>query len=371
MDNDELSNGLLPWDESVTGNEIAEATCKLVKKHLVTESHTPEAMTLWVILTYCFTAFRCLPKLAIISPEKRCGKSTALEIIQGLAHKELTASNVSSAVLYRSIEIWKPTLIIDEVDTFLNTNEELRGIINSGHTKGTAYVLRCTGQNHEPQQFSTFTPMCMAGIGAKSIPDTIQDRSLMVELRRKKLDDIVTRLPVDFKDECLDIRRKIKRWGDDNFDNLKNHHPENIPSIANDRMEDNWIPLLTIADCISDTWSHKAREAMLSLNQLRDDDDSVSIELLKDIRILWQSTDGDRMYSEKLVERLIDLKDRPWCEWRHGYPMTQNSLARLLKPFKIKSKDLRIGTLKPRKGYERKSFNDSFTRYLKADSNTQ
>ncbi len=367
-DLDELKNMLSPWDSPVDGIELADSIYKTISKHLVTEPYTVEAMTLWTILTYCFNAYRCLPKLAIISPEKRCGKTTALEIIKGLAHKELTACNMTSAVCYRSIEYWKPTLIIDEVDTFLNANEELRGVINSGHTKGTAFVLRCTGQTHEPKKFSTFTPMCMAGIGAKSIPETIQDRSIMVELRRKTVDEIVTRLPVDFKDECLDIRRKALRWCNDNFEHFKIHNPKDIPSIANDRMEDNWMPLLTIADCISDDWSYKSRQSMLSLNKHRDYDDSVSVELLKDIRTIWQSTDKDRIFSAELVNKLISLEDRPWCGWRHGSPMTANSLARLLKDYKIKSKHTRIGGLSPRKGYIRKDFDDAFLRYLKPET---
>ena len=76
---------------------------------------------------------------------KRCGKSTLLELLLGLVFKALSTSNTSVAALFRGIEMWQPTVLIDEGDTFLRDNEELRGIINSGHSRGSAYVLRTVG----------------------------------------------------------------------------------------------------------------------------------------------------------------------------------------------------------------------------------
>jgi hypothetical protein len=44
--------------------------------------------------------------------------------------------------LFRYIEEVRPTLLIDEADSFVKDNEEMRGILNSGHTKAAAYVIR-------------------------------------------------------------------------------------------------------------------------------------------------------------------------------------------------------------------------------------
>jgi len=52
----------------------------------------------------------------------------------------VVSSNVSSSALFRVIEEMRPTLFIDEADTFLGGNEELRGILNSGYNKKTPYV---------------------------------------------------------------------------------------------------------------------------------------------------------------------------------------------------------------------------------------
>ena len=58
----------------------------------------------------------------------------------------------------------RPTLLIDEADSFAKDNEELRGILNSGHIKAAAHVIR--NLKHKPRRFSTWAPKAIAMIGA-------------------------------------------------------------------------------------------------------------------------------------------------------------------------------------------------------------
>ena len=53
---------------------------------------------------------------------------------------------------------------------------------------------------------------------------------------------------------------------------------------------------------------------------------------------------------------------RPWAEWKRGKPLSAASLSRLLKPFEIKSGQLKRDG-KNKNGYELKHFKDSFERY--------
>ena len=80
-------------------------------------------------------------------------------------------------------QIAAPTLLIDEADTFLKENDELRGILNTGHRRG-GQVTRTVGDDHEPRQFSTWAPAVIAMIGR--LPDTLNDRSVVISLRRRK-----------------------------------------------------------------------------------------------------------------------------------------------------------------------------------------
>src|SRR5262249_47237095 len=51
------------------------------------------------------------------------------------ACRALTTSNITAPALFRTIEQCGPTLLTDESDTFAAENGELRGVINSGHTR--------------------------------------------------------------------------------------------------------------------------------------------------------------------------------------------------------------------------------------------
>ncbi|MEO7728473.1 MAG: hypothetical protein ABIS45_14555 [Burkholderiales bacterium] len=48
------------------------------------------------------------------------------------------------------MEVCQPTLLIDEVDTFMRENLELHGVINRGHTRDSAYVIRTVARRIHP-----------------------------------------------------------------------------------------------------------------------------------------------------------------------------------------------------------------------------
>ncbi|MBN4055561.1 DUF3631 domain-containing protein [bacterium AH-315-K03] len=360
-ENNELTQGIIPWEHPVNGQALAATIINTFHRYTILPNGGAIALTLWSLGSYCFNAFRIFPKLCLSSPEKRCGKTTTMETLAALVHRKLMASNVSSATLFRSIECWQPSLLIDEGDTFIDGNEELRGIINSGHTKSGATVLRCTGDDHEPKPFSTWAPMAIAMI--KTPPDTIKDRSVMITLRRKMPGETITRLPIDLFAEFKTHRQQCQRWAHNNMDTLKQAEPD-TPSVGSDRAEDNWRALLAIADQLGGEWPTQARKAMLIFEGNKDcDDEGIGPMILGDIKIIFEEKGLDKISSEELVNILIDLEERPWGEWKHGKPMTKTSLARRLKPYAIKSKKIRIHC-DTKRGYTLDSFKDAFTRYL-------
>ena len=202
-----------------------------------------------------------------------------------LCRDPLLASNITPSALFRSIEKWKPTLILDETDTFLKENEDLRGLINSGHTCSTAFVIRCTGDNHEPTSFNTFGAKLLAGIG--NLPETIMDRAVVLRLRRKKLQDEkmerIRKTPDALFDELC---RKQARFSADHPKTIANANPA-IPENLNDREQDNWEPLLAIAEAAGGHWPETARHAAVALSQNGDEQSSNAIKLLSDIRQIF------------------------------------------------------------------------------------
>jgi len=354
----EIVSEVEPAKESIDGNRLLSVIKGELLKYVILPSGIAEPIAVWIVLTYCYDAFRILPMLGIVSPVKRCGKTTLLEVLQGLTNKGLTASNISPAAVFRTIEKYLPTLLVDEADTFLKDNDELRGVLNSGHTRATGFVVRVEGENHEPVKFSTWGAKAVAMIG--NLPDTLQDRSVVVSLRRKAPGETISRIDVDFENKCNELRQACRRWADDNIDMLRTMKPD-IPTTNNDRVTDNWMPLLAIADVAGGDWPELVRKSMLGM--LDGTDDSIGPKLLKDIQDIFESQSVERIFSDDLVEALTDRKESPWCDWNRGKGLSQNGLARLLKPFEIHSKTMRIGENR-RKGYELISFNDAFKRYI-------
>ncbi len=347
------------WNDEVDGIELLNEIRTLIQNHLIVQMGVDIVISLWVLLTYCFDEFRILPLLGVTSPEKRCGKTTCAEVLHGLVNKPVVASNISSAVLYRIVEKYHPTMMVDEADTFLVDNDELRGVFNAGHTKKSAYVWRCNSETNEPEKFSVWGAKVILMIG--DLPDTMKDRAIPVRMRRKAPGESVQKMTLDFDNNCQHLRRKCVRWCEDNH--LKGIEPV-IPIVGNDRASDNWLPILVIADKVGGDWPDLARAAMLSLEtDEMNDKESVGQMLLEDIRKVFDKTSGEKISSENLVLHLVAMEERPWCEWRRGKPLTQNSLSKLLKPYAIKSKKIRFSD-KTLMGFELEKFQDSFKRYL-------
>ena len=106
-----------------------------------------------------------------------------LKLLGALACKPLAAASLTPAVLYRVVEAYAPTILVDEADTFLAEQDELRGILNAGHDRHSAVVPRCVGDDFEPKVFHVFGAVAIAAIG--KLPDTLMDRSVVIEMKRK------------------------------------------------------------------------------------------------------------------------------------------------------------------------------------------
>lgn len=344
-----------PWPHPVNGAKLLEDLAAAFLRYVFMPLTASTILALWVIHTFCYDLRRCTPILGLTSPQKRCGKTTLMSLLLSVSNRPLAASNISPSCVFRSIDLWHPTLLIDEADSFLRDNEELRGILNSGHTRDLAYVVRNTGDEHEPRQFSTWAPKALALIG--KLPPTLHDRAIVVELARKTPGELVERL-AGF--DGADLRRRCLRWAKDNAETVRAADPC-IPPGTHDRAADNWAPLLAIADAAGGDWPARARQALAA--QPDELDDSVAVMLLADIRQFFEDSGEDRALTANLVDYLTGIEERPWSDWRRGKPLTANQLARLLAPFKIKPAVIRVGAHTPR-GYTLDAFEDAFTRYL-------
>src|SRR5262245_19018111 len=285
---------------------------------------TPAA--LWVVHSYLTDQFLISPRLGVRSPTKGCGKTLLLDVLDRVVARSLPTANVTAAAIFRVIEAHHPTFLVDEADTFLRENDELRGVLNSGHRKGGA-VLRTVGDDYEPRSFATYSACAIALIG--SLPDTLHDRAVSVELKRRMPTEKAEPFRPDRAGHLDVMTRKAARWTQDNADRIGAADPAMPQGIIN-RQADNWRPLLAIADVAGGEWRERARKAAEASRYAEGDDGSRLEILLADIRDAF--ADKAEMPSADLVKALVELEGHPWAEFgRSRKPLTQNGLARRLK----------------------------------------
>ena len=366
----EESEGLFPkdepWPTAVNGADLLGDLRELFARFVVLPVGALVAIPLWVLHTYLMACWDVSPMLGVTSPTMRCGKTTVLEMLTALCYRAISSSNVTSAVIFRAVDKYAPTLILDEADTWLTMREELRGIINSGHKRSSASVLRNVGDNYEPRVFSTWAPKVLALIVKGRLPNTVMDRSIVIPMRRRSRDERVKRLRErELRELCAPLRRKCLRWAGDHRDSLAAADPA-LPEALTDRQQDNWMALMAIAEEAGGDWRAMADEAVLSLSGVQQwQDDHIGIELLADVQHIFFEAGETALSTEHLLRELVAMDERPWATWgKREKPITAHVLARLLKPFGVMpGGDMRFGDI-VRKGYRRAAFEDAWARYL-------
>jgi putative DNA primase/helicase len=366
---DEIPGDLLtnwevqPWPEPVSTAELLERLRQMFARYVILPHYGAETLALWVLHAWAFDAARAAPFLVLTSPMPRCGKTRVITLLTFVCPRPLPVSNISPAGVFRSIQEWGPTLLMDEAETFVLGNEAMRGILNAGHTRTTAFVVRIDGDPPKPHKFSTWAPKVFALIGRLTDRHgTLADRSIILEMKQRNLGENVERLREDDPRPFEPLCRMAARWRGDHIEALRGSDPE-MPEAISDRAADNWRSLVAIADLACRDWAHVAREAALRLSGIDYlEENSTSGKLLEDFRNLFDEL-GPRMFSETVADRLGKMTERPWPDFSKGRPITQSQVARLLKPFAIKSKTVRVGS-DTSKGYAFEDFEDTFARYL-------
>jgi hypothetical protein len=81
------------------------------------------------------------------------------------------------------------------------------------------------------------------------------------------------------------------------------------------------------------------------------------------VRVIFDDIDDDKISSADLIEKLKQVETSPWADWSKGKGLTVNGLSKLLKPFGIGPRQVRLED-RTLKGYARELFTDAWGRYL-------
>jgi hypothetical protein len=207
----------------------------------------------------------------------------------------------------------------------------------------------------------------------------VVDRSITIEMKRKRTDEKVKRLRAKDGPELRGVlSRKAARWAADNFEALGHAEPD-TPEQLHDRAADAWSPLFTIADLAGGDWPRRARAAAITLTGASAEDGETTLTLLlADIRAAFNARKTDRLASEDLVAYLTSLDHRPWPEFgKARKPISKAQVASLVKQFGVTSGTIRLDDedaarkgKETARGYKRETFEDAFARYLPSENVT-
>jgi Protein of unknown function (DUF3631) len=323
-----------------------------------------DAATLWIAATHGQPFWAHAPRLAVISPVKRSGKSRLLDLVYELAYRPLLTVNTTVAALVRSLdEDDPPTVLVDEADALFGSkkaadgNEDLRGVLNAGFQRNRP-LNRWDVNHRRLEQLQCFAMVALASIG--DLPDTIQDRAVVVRMRRRAAGETVQ----PFRDRrdapaLNQLRDRLHKWVRRDKRRLRAAAPT---MTLEDRAADTWEPLFVVADLAGGEWPARVRIAAETLVEADAEADDVGVRLLENLYTLFETTTA--LYSATMVERLLELEDGGWSDWNYGRGLNQRGLAKLLRPFEIKPDSIRVGDDQTtRKGYRVEWFHDAWDRY--------
>jgi putative DNA primase/helicase len=356
LDAAEADAAVLPWPHPVDGATLLDELAVAVRRHVVMTDDQAFAVALWIVHCWAIAAFPISPRLLARSVTKQAGKTTLRDVLLSLVPKPLCSDNASPAAIFRATHRRMPTLLLDEADTWVRRDQQIRGLINSGHRRG-GWVMRM--DRGVERHFSTFAPLMLALIGRAA--DTVEDRSITIHLKRRRTDETREPFSLTNTEHLEELARRARRWAEDHLEALRTTKP--IVPLLGDRAEDNWRPLLAIADEAGrGTRARHAAERLAAVAVAEATD--VIERLVLDIYAVLP-TGVDRITSVALAKALGEIDSSPWAEYRGSRAITKKQLSGLLAKFlSIRSVSIRLRGQSPTaKGYYVEQFADAFARY--------
>jgi hypothetical protein len=155
------------------------------------------------------------------------------------------------------------------------------------------------------------------------------------------------------------MRSQLARWAEDRGEILGAALPDQPEGFIN-RTASNWQLMFAVADSLGQ--GERARAIAHHIAGVTDMA-SAGVALLRDIKVMFDSSTLDYLTSKTIIERLTADPEKQWTEWSRGKPITEKGLAALLHEYRIFSRNVG-GRDAQSKGYRRADFTDAWERYL-------
>lgn len=347
------------------GETLLQAVEDFVRRFVILPEDSSLPIAAWVLATHTYKSFEAFPYVCIISPTKGCGKTRSTEVLSLLTANAYRTVNISEAALFRLIEEHEPTLILDEAEALTGKSdraEAIRALLNAGNRRNTT-VPRCVGTGHELKLFTIYCPKVIVAIG--TCPDTIRDRSILLLMQKKKPGEVVGRfLPRRVGPEAEGLRKELAAFISRHKTEVEQAYESLDLDFLEDRDAEAWEPLFAVLKVADPSRWDELRRCAIKLTTEkaeRDVDESFGLRLLTDLNTIWPEGQS-AIFTADVIQSLKGIEDSPWA---NEVELTPRKLARLLRPFCVEPKQVRVED-RTAKGYDRTELEVAFSRYLAA-----
>ncbi|MDD5505590.1 MAG: toprim domain-containing protein [Candidatus Omnitrophota bacterium] len=324
-------------------------------------------LPLWVIGTYLYHLFETYPYLAF-EGLKNTGKSKTARITTRMSFNGIFSVNASEATLYRDIENLRPTFGIDEAEILKDPekSKSIRAILNAGHFKGACVLRQEKTSKGEfyTRKYSVYSPKLIAN--TKGLEDTLESRTIKIIMLRAKTEKGLL-LDTETSEDWNHIRHLCYTFSLCFFKEIREIYLKDPEvKIANNRFNDLWCPLLSIArfvflnhdqDKFNQIKDFALEQIGLSQDDSLDDRTSAFLKALKDLTL---ST--DTASSSEQIKKAM----QPYLEDEDFLGITAKWIGWKMRSFGLNKDKHRIN-----KGYlyhlSKKDVDDVLTRYLEPD----
>lgn len=354
-----------PWPTAIGIEQVLNDALDQFNKFTFASHETHIAASLWACSTWFLDLCSVFPMAMLTSLEAGCGKTTMLEVLGQMVKKPYQCGGASPAAIYTIME-FRPTLLIDEVDRFLASDEGLTQVLNLGHSKtGVILKVEMAGKNRSVREFPCYGAKALCGINATNLTETLVSRSIVLELARKPLGHKLHDFYALDEDENLEHRQeldsismKLQRVSSDLSENFMTARPA-LPDWLQNRNRQNWQPLLRLALLAGEEWYTEALSACEKLTA-RGKKISANENLLLSIKRAFDETNSNFMSSADLICELCSDEFEPWLDWNRGKPINARQVSQRLKGHDIEPCRNQQQTAR---GYYREHFQKAWESY--------
>jgi hypothetical protein len=330
-------------------------------------------LALWIIHTYLIDEFEYTPYLFVYSPERGCGKTCLLSVLDLLVFKSsgITASP-TEAVIFRSAH--GHTQILDEADTYLPRLETAKGVLNSGYYRqGKVQRIDKDEKGKQTvQEFPTFAARVIAGIGSHILPVATRDRTFSIEMTRQIRSEKRERFRArTLKAEVEAIGKAIDEWVKSHKERVAAVYANPFPHL--DRFEDRTIDIsepvaavLEVAYADDPSLPVLRLEFLHSIALVRSEQTEESLDH-RILGALVQACEANAFLNAGKRELVGSPSELAAVCSNHGVLCNEFEVSRALRQYGFESKSVRVDGA-PRKRYvlSQEALSDLSGRYLRS-----